>query len=1056
MPVSPVSPRSQRVWCLAGLLLLCLLAVAGCAARDRLAVVATSTATPTLAIRAVPTFTPTATAIPRPTVTPSPTPRPTRFPTITPTPVHAEGIYGDLAAHHHGSYRLQVIGPTVLLNLTAVHAPVQHQARQKPTVLLRVPDAWRPDAPVTWQVEGWPVLADGTPDPQGQGPHVFTLQVDPHGDVSYVDSAQLEPVGYLRYAATLAWPVASAPPQVCARSDEIQAAILEALAPADEPRPYCATVTWDQLATIRTLGQPEQPDRDPIRVIHANDLAGLSGLEAASLLFAGTSWQPDLLVQVPRLRRLWLETARYLTHIPAGVFASVPLPALTHLTLNGVRLRSLPSGWLAPLPGLTHLTLKARYLRDLPPGWLPTLPQLAYLNVYANPRELAPGWLPPQPALTYLEIDIALTGNLIWTEDRGWVEDSIQHLPAEWLPPLPALTHLILDANYVRSLSADWLQSVPHLTHLEFSAISLRDLPPDWLQSVPHLTHLELQAFGLKDMPVDWWPYLPALSHLKVRNLKDLPRDWPRRVPGLTHLELGYDPQGKLPLPPTLTHLILAMDYGGVWSAGRLPALPDLTHLTLDLSPFVATRKNFESLQGLPPDFLPDLPSLTHLRLDMGTVQGLAPDWQLDWPWLPALTHLELVAPPPLEHLSSGWLPLWPTLTHLSLESEHLRSLDSGWLPPLPLLTHLSLDAQLRHLPAHWLPRLPALTHLTLDVSGNRARFERDYFRVRGQHGEPILNPDHLGTLTTMAGDSLTSVPALTHLTLYADGMATWPPDFLRPVPLLSHLALDLRGMATWPPDSLAPVSALTHLTLYADGMATWPPGLLTYAPGLIHLLLAVDTLRELPPDFLAQTPYVEELALFADGLSTLPDTFLSSAPHLEKVGLYADGLAELPPEFLTSAPQLQEVFLWGSCLSAVPPNFLRTASHEVQLFWQGTRWKLPADHLWVHLWDLNRHYGDYPGLHIAATEPVVNLRDQPSLTQSQVVGYMAGGKDAFTVIDRQIDETGRLWLRLWFVPWVRNGWGPRVESVSEEIWIAADYVEFLQSRGGWGWLSIH
>ena len=72
MPVFSVSPRMQRVWRLAGLLLLCLLAGAGCAARGRSPAVPTATlsviptATPTLAIVAVPTFTPTPTAIPTP------------------------------------------------------------------------------------------------------------------------------------------------------------------------------------------------------------------------------------------------------------------------------------------------------------------------------------------------------------------------------------------------------------------------------------------------------------------------------------------------------------------------------------------------------------------------------------------------------------------------------------------------------------------------------------------------------------------------------------------------------------------------------------------------------------------------------------------------------------------------------------------------------------------------------------------------------------------------------------------------------------------------------
>ena len=175
MSVSPFPTVVTRAW--RGLLLLfCLLAGAGCAARGRSAVV--PTATPTLAIRAVPTFTPTATAIPRPTVTRSPTPRPTRFPTITPTPtpsltptpVHAEGVYGDLAAHHHGSYRLQWRGDLVEAAFMTTRSPVQHAARQRPQVLFTLPPKFRPPFPIMRRGVGQPVRADGSPDPARPDP----------------------------------------------------------------------------------------------------------------------------------------------------------------------------------------------------------------------------------------------------------------------------------------------------------------------------------------------------------------------------------------------------------------------------------------------------------------------------------------------------------------------------------------------------------------------------------------------------------------------------------------------------------------------------------------------------------------------------------------------------------------------------------------------------------------------------------------------------------------------------------------------------------------------
>ena len=127
----------------------------------------------------------------------------------------ASGIYPPGAAHEESHYQVQATGSTVIVHMTALHAPVQHQARQRPTLLFRVPAALRPAVPVAWEVEGWPVRADGAPALDRVGPRRFTLQVGSDGAVRYVNNAQVDHVGYLRYAATLAWPVAG-PCPACA------------------------------------------------------------------------------------------------------------------------------------------------------------------------------------------------------------------------------------------------------------------------------------------------------------------------------------------------------------------------------------------------------------------------------------------------------------------------------------------------------------------------------------------------------------------------------------------------------------------------------------------------------------------------------------------------------------------------------------------------------------------------------------------------------------------------------------------------------------------------
>ena len=1026
----------------------------------------------------------------------------------------AAGTYPPGAVHEGIRYQLHASGPTVILHLTAVQAPVHHQARQQPTVLWQVPEELRPATPVTWEVEGWPVLADGAPDPDWPGPHRFTLQVDPDGAVHYVNNAQVDLEGYLRFAATLVWPPAGAAPGVCRRSDEVRAAIQAALSETDGSRPSCERVTWAQLATIRIL---RQADEDPVRVGHAHDLAGLTGLEEAALQFSGTRWRPYLLLQAPRLQRLWLDTP-HLEQMAMGLAGTMTLPALTHLTWQAHLLQELLPGRLPLLPNLTHLTLQAPELRDLPPGWLAALPTLTHLDVYGDLRDLQTGWLSRLPNLTHLTLKI--DGGWTHTIDRGWIREGID-LPPYWLPALPNLTHMELDAQYLQHLRPDWLpplptlthlkleshrletlpalgsRTLPALTHLELVGSTLDDLPADWLRSVPTLTSLRLNA-PLSHLSPHWLPPLPNLTHLTLDRAGTLPRDWAQRLPNLIYLDVPYLPQQTIPPLPNLAHLTLdhVWDITGEWArhvpnlthltltlsgdpprhwaqsllAGWLPPLPALTHLELDVNqlqnlssgwlPPLPTLTHLalhgDQLQRLQAGWLPLLPALTHLELEVAQLQSLSSGWM---PLLPALTHLELDGGQ-LQRLPEEWLPPLPALTHLTLHGDQIQYMLAGWLPPLPVLTHLELDvSRLQSLSSGWLPSLPALTHLELDASGSLSRLVRPV-GGGGWHDNELVEPIKFGPLSTLPAGLLTPVPALTHLTLFADGLTALPADLLAPVPTLAHLALELGGLTALPTDLLVAVPALTHLTLHADRLVTWPTALLDPVPLLTHLFLDVDGLTALPPNWLSSLPQLTTLYLYADRLTALPPDFLTTAPHLRKLNLYADRLTALSPDFLTTVPQLGEVFLWGACLPGLPRHFLRTAPPHVQLFWEGaTSWPLPPEHLWDHLWDLNR--GDYTGPFVSVTAPAVLLRDYPSYDQGQVVGVVGHTYIDFPVIQRHTDETGQLWLQLWKPitslqpPRGYLNWLPpyhHLFQTIDEIWIAADSVELVEvSREGVG-----
>ncbi len=585
----------------------------------------------------------------------------------------ATGTYPPGAAHEGSHYQLHTSGPTVILHLTAVHAPVQHQARQQPTVLWQVPADLRPATPVTWEVEGWPVRADGTPDPNWPRPHRFTLQVDPDGAMRYVNNAQVDHVGYLRYTTTLVWPVAGAVPGVCTRSDEVRAAILAALSTTDGRHLPCERVTWAQLATIRTLGQVNEDlmrvahARDLAQVAHPHDLVGLTGLEEAALRFAGTHWRPYLLLQAPRLQRLWLE-APYLEQMAMGLTGTLSLPVLT------------------------HLTVQAWSLRTLEPGWLPTLTALTNLAVRGDLRDLSSGWLPRLPLLTHLILHINRTGTN--TVDRGWIREKFD-LPPDWLPSLPSLTHLSL--SNMGHMSPDWL---PSLTYLFLNHTG--GLPPDWALRLPSLTHLDVGSVPRQVPPP------PNLTHLTLNRLWDpLPPDWALYLPALTHLELDGTGPERLP-------------------ADWLPSLPALTHLTLDASGAAArfgrpdgygwhredilAPDTLGPLTTLPPDFLTAIPALTHLTLYAAGLTALPADLLVP---VPGLTHLTLYADL-LITLPSELLAPVPWLTHLFLDVDGLTTLPS-LLASTSHLTHLTLYADsLTALPPDFLTAPPQLRHLAL------------------------------------------------------------------------------------------------------------------------------------------------------------------------------------------------------------------------------------------------------------------------------------------------------------------------------------------------------
>ena len=92
------------------------------------------------------------------------------------------GTFDHPEEHWGGRYTLIRTGPTVTATFSTTRSPVQHYARQAPTVLFTLPAGYRPGTPVIWEVEGFPVQSDGAPEASPE-PRRFRLQVGPAGTV---------------------------------------------------------------------------------------------------------------------------------------------------------------------------------------------------------------------------------------------------------------------------------------------------------------------------------------------------------------------------------------------------------------------------------------------------------------------------------------------------------------------------------------------------------------------------------------------------------------------------------------------------------------------------------------------------------------------------------------------------------------------------------------------------------------------------------------------------------------------------------------------------------
>ncbi|MXZ23568.1 MAG: hypothetical protein F4Y80_01665 [Caldilineaceae bacterium SB0665_bin_21] len=417
-------------------------------------------------------------------------------------PVTASGPYDNLAVNPGGTFRLTHRHPIVTALFRVDRSPVQYLARQQPEPLFFIPEGFRPALELEWEVEGRPVRADGTPAPDDAPPRTFTLRVATDGSVRYVDNARVDGVGHLGYEVRLAWPLAGAEPDVCERTGDMRRTLESIVSAAAGEQVYCANITWEQLATVRSLlhynrqGYPHY-----VRFRDLPDLAGLQGVTSAALENLG-EWPPATLAPIPAVETLYISSG------------SMPMGGPSAGTLFGL----LPADLLAYTPLVSDLRVQAVSFANFADDILASVPRLRILHLDNRLKGLARlEWPTDLDLSAFLQSVSELTELRI---DLGGRTD----LPADFLSPVPGLRTLMINASRVSTIPGDLLAPVPHLEMFEL------DLREDL-----HFEHWR----GEDHFSDGFLASLPALQTLKVHaNLAELPADFLGHAPRLSVVDL--------------------------------------------------------------------------------------------------------------------------------------------------------------------------------------------------------------------------------------------------------------------------------------------------------------------------------------------------------------------------------------------------------------------------------------------------------------------------------------------------------------------------------------
>lgn len=515
------------------------------------------------------------------------------------------------------NYQLRRQSETVAATLTGLAAPVPALS-QSAAVLFTLPPGYRPRTPVTREVEGWPVQADGAlqadrilwhpvrlfqafksvirttvADPAGRQrwePYRFQIQIAPDGTVRYASGATWAGVDYLNYTLTTTWTASDthwSPSRETGSYDDptVHHESQYRLQRTGERVRATLTTTRSPLAypqVLFTVPADYRPTTTVTREIVGREVPA-----------AGVLPDPD-----PGSRIFWVQVD------PDGTVRYRPAMDKGHPVYVAY---ALETTWgTTPLAG-DRLALEALYAHNpegagLKPNVDDTVVQYPLTDASGRPQD--PLWLRPDVPLGEWR---GVTTNAEGRVTQLQLHNLGGRLPAH-LGDLTALQVLSVTAQelYNQSLTGPLPPNLGHLRALRELRINGTGVPGQGIQGTmpPDLGQLaQLQILDLRfnDLQGAIPPALGQLSRLQVLDLSD------------------NDLQGAI--PPALGQLaaLESLDLGNNELQGPIPAaLGQLKALKR-----LALADN--DLTGPIPPVLGPLPQLQAVFLDRNRLTGCVP-----------------------------------------------------------------------------------------------------------------------------------------------------------------------------------------------------------------------------------------------------------------------------------------------------------------------------------------------------------------------------------------------------------------------------------------------